>query len=79
MSLRCALGGPCPQGQICVIQAGGAVGSRCEPNPCGANPISCACARILCGGRQCSEETIVPSIDADISCTYRCDMSPCPP
>jgi hypothetical protein len=41
---------PCPAGQVCwsEIASGVLVNRRCQPNPCGAEPLACTCAMTLC-------------------------------
>jgi hypothetical protein len=44
---------PCAPGQVCVIP--GALGPQptCQDNPCGAAPLSCECAGVLCDVGYC--------------------------
>jgi hypothetical protein len=43
-------GETCAAGQICAINAGGALIGTCMDNPCGDGAVTCACARPDCGG-----------------------------
>jgi hypothetical protein len=53
-AFSCGGGAECHGDQICVERKSGAHATRCVPNPCGANAVSCECAASLCNGEACS-------------------------
>jgi hypothetical protein len=40
----CSASNPCPSGQVCARFGAPTNPNSCQPNPCGANPLSCDCA-----------------------------------
>lgn len=40
----CSASNPCPSGQVCARFGAPTSPNTCQPNPCGANPLSCDCA-----------------------------------
>ncbi len=40
----CSASNPCPSGQVCARFGPPTNPNSCQPNPCGANPLSCDCA-----------------------------------
>lgn len=47
---------PCPAGKICVETQSGTVLRECVDNPCGAGPVRCACAALVCRIGACMDQ-----------------------
>ncbi len=56
IKLPCGQGeAPCPDGTLCVYPGGLGDSPYCVPNPCGNQPVSCACAGGLCTYGYCAK------------------------
>lgn len=62
---------PCPSGQVCLVQAGGALLASCIDNPCASGLVSADCSSVTAG--------CTPIFSTTSGLTYYCNTCAAPP